>query len=156
MKVRHLTHCNNLLLADEMMQALQDAGIVCGMHDETINEMAGLYRGDAAGYNLMVDADRYDEALALVGRIRQQYEDYVPSCPVCDSSDVEWRAQPGRVPRSLWWLVGLAIVWTLLNNNILSWVVTGVFLIVCIIAKRTRPDHTYYHCRQCDNDFDND
>ena len=93
-----LCNCPNSIIADNVINILNDNGIVLRQHDETMDQRSGAY-GPAPGIAIYVFEKDYEKALKLVAHIIDFSSANIKLfCPKCDSEDVVRIRQSKYIP----------------------------------------------------------
>ena len=152
--IKTIMKCDNPLLAEEVKNALEQQGIACMLHDETMDTAVGAY-GAQPGIAVKIPAKDQERADAIVASIRESRKQVTPWCPSCGSDDViavtPHRLRNGRMPVGILIFVIAAIAtayWISWEWAIIPLGAAGALLIDWLTG--TKVDH---QCRHCGKEF---
>jgi rubredoxin len=120
---------DSYISASLTLARLDDQGIECYLKDEYTVTIDPMLSNAIGGIKLMVRADDFEKASALLTGFDEDYRDAL-TCPQCGSHNVEYINKPG--PKN----------WT---TAVLSW----------FLASYAVATEQIYHCYSCGFEFEN-
>ena len=120
---------DSYISASLTLARLDDQGIECYLKDEYTVTIDPMLSNAIGGIKLMVRADDFEKAAALLSGFDEDYRDSL-TCPQCGSHNIEYINKPG--PKN----------WT---TAVLSW----------FLASYAVATEQIYHCYSCGFEFEN-
>jgi len=149
--IQILTHCENVIYAEEIQSRLTEIGIECFMRDETPTEVLGSASGHRATVAVYVHAKDLPAAKSVIEAAKYAREEQSPWCPKCGNEDNEKTViQHKHGPT---WLLVLCIAIFIIGNIVAlidtSYAIVFPILIVLIIIWCKSYREEIYSCNKC-------
>jgi len=157
--IKTAVKCDNMLLAEEIRDALADEGITCMIHEENLDPAVGAY-GALPGIAVRVYESKLKSAKGIIARLlEERKEKTVEWCPECGSEDImvlsDVAATDGSRLKSLLFCLAIAVlvfIVAIYLSRILI-IALGVSMLAFVPYFFGNKKKNNRHCNKCGKDY---